>query len=102
MKSNYLIDLILAMFYLSVVSTGLFMYFFMPSGTPGGGRLVYMGLAKKKWAWIHSRAGILMAILATIHLSIHWKWIYYNTKNFFWKETQNHILSKFNDEFFKL
>jgi hypothetical protein len=90
------------MLYLSVVSTGLFMYFFMPSGIPRGGRLVYLGLAKKKWVWIHSRAGILTAILAAIHLSIHWKWIVYNTKNFFWKGTQNRILSKFNDEFFKL
>jgi hypothetical protein len=99
-KTNYLIDLILAMLYLSVVSTGLFMFFFMPSGIQRGGRLVYMGLAKRKWVLIHSRVGILMATLAAIHLSIHWKWIIYNTKNFFWKGTQNRILSKFDDEFF--
>jgi len=51
---------------------------------------------------MHGRIGILMGTLAAIHLSIHWKWSVYNTKNFFWKGTQNRILSKFNDKFFKL
>jgi hypothetical protein len=72
----------------------------MPSGIPRGGRLIHMGLTKKKWAWIHSRVGILMATVAAIHLSIHWKCIVYTTKNFFWKGTKNRILSKFDDELF--
>jgi hypothetical protein len=57
----------------------------MPSGIPRGGYILYMGLTKNTWVWIHSRAGILMAILAVIHIILHWKWIVYTTKNLFKK-----------------
>jgi hypothetical protein len=84
-KTNYLIDLILIALFSIVVSTGLFMYFFIPSGIPRGGHIVYLGLTKATWVWIHSRAGILIAIFIIIHLILHWKWIAYTTKSFFGK-----------------
>ncbi|WP_048129677.1 DUF4405 domain-containing protein [Methanosarcina lacustris] len=62
------------------------MYFFIPSGVQRGRYLVYMGLTKATWIWIHSRVGILMSILVIIHLILHWKWIIYTTKSFFRKE----------------
>jgi hypothetical protein len=99
-RTNYLIDLILTTLFFSVVGTGLFMYFFMPSGIPRGGQLVYIGLTKATWIWIHSRAGILMATLTVVHLILHWKWIVCTTKNFFGKGKKNLVCegSKITDE----
>jgi len=85
-KTNYLIDLILTTLFFGVAGTGLFMYFFIPSGVQRGRYIVYMGLTKATWIWIHSRIGILMIILVVIHLLLHWKWIVCTTKNFFQKE----------------
>jgi hypothetical protein len=99
-RSNYLIDLVLMILFFSVAATGLFMYFFIPSGIPRGGHIVYLGLTKATWVWIHSRAGILIAILIIIHLILHWKWIVYTTRSFFGKRTKNAVCerSKVNDE----
>jgi hypothetical protein len=90
-KTNYLIDIILAVLFFSVVITGLFMYFFIPSGIPRGGYILYLGLTKTTWIWIHSRAGILMATLTIIHLILHWKWIVYTTRSFFGKGVKNPV-----------
>ncbi|WP_048168760.1 DUF4405 domain-containing protein [Methanosarcina sp. 2.H.A.1B.4] len=85
-KTNYLIDLALTTLFFGVAGTGLFMYFFIPSGVQRGRYLVYMGLTKATWIWIHSRVGILMSILVAIHLIFHWKWIICTTKSLFSKE----------------
>jgi hypothetical protein len=90
-KTNYSIDIVLAALFFSVASTGLFMYLFIPSGIPRGGYILYMGLTKTTWIWIHSRAGILMVTLTVIHLIIHWKWIVYTTKSILGKGEKNPV-----------
>jgi hypothetical protein len=99
-KTNYLIDLILITLFFGVAGTGIFMYFFIPSGIPRGGHLAYLGLTKATWVWIHSRAGILMATLTVVHLVFHCKWIVYTTKSFFGKGKKNPICegNKVTDE----
>ncbi|MCQ1536787.1 DUF4405 domain-containing protein [Methanosarcina sp. KYL-1] len=87
-KLNYIVDLILTTLFLGVAGTGLLMYFFMPSGIPRGKYVVYMGLTKATWVWIHSRAGILMTIIIVVHLILHWHWIVYTTRNFFRKRKE--------------
>jgi len=79
-------DLILTAFFIGVTTTGLLMYFFMPLGIQRGGQLIYFGLTKATWIWIHSRIGILMVVFVIVHLIFHWKWIVYTTKSFFGKE----------------
>jgi hypothetical protein len=81
-----LVDLVLTTLFFGVAGTGFFMYFFIPSGVQRGRYLVYMGLTKATWVWIHSRAGILMSVLVIIHLILHWKWIVSTTRNIFRKE----------------
>ena len=100
LRTNYLIDLILTTLFFVVACTGLFMYFFIPSGIPRGQYVVYMGLTKATWIWIHSRAGILITILVVVHLIIHWQWIVFTTKSFFKKGKKNAICegSKVTDE----
>lgn len=85
-KLNYLVDLALTTLFFGVAGTGFFMYFFIPSGVPRGRYIVYMGLTKATWVWMHSRAGILMSVVIIIHLILHWKWIVCTTRNFFRKE----------------
>jgi len=90
-KINYLIDLILTTLFFAVAGTGLFMYFFIPSGIPRGRYVVYMGLTKATWLWIHSKAGILIMILVVAHLIPHWQWIIRTTKSFFREGKKNAI-----------
>ncbi len=85
-KLNYLVDLAMTTLFFGVAGTGFFMYFFIPSGVRKGRYLMYMGITKATWVWVHSRFGILMAILIIIHLVLHWKWIVRTTKSFFRKE----------------
>jgi ABC-type multidrug transport system permease subunit len=85
-KLNYLVDLILTTLFFIVAFTGLFMHFFIPSGVQRGRYIVYMGLTKATWIWIHSKAGILITIIVIIHLILHWKWIVCATRNMFRKE----------------
>ncbi|MCC4766029.1 DUF4405 domain-containing protein [Methanosarcina sp. DH1] len=66
-----------------VAVTGLVMYFLIPSGIPRGQYIVYMGLTKATWIWIHSKAGILIVILIVVHLILHGQWILCTTKRFF-------------------
>ncbi|HNW37891.1 MAG TPA: DUF4405 domain-containing protein [Methanosarcina vacuolata] len=66
-----------------VAGTGLVMYFLIPSGIPRGQYIVYMGLTKATWIWIHSKAGILIVILIVVHLILHGQWILCTTKRFF-------------------
>ncbi|WP_255352009.1 DUF4405 domain-containing protein [Methanosarcina sp. Kolksee] len=66
-----------------VAGTGLVMYFLIPSGIPRGQYVVYMGLTKATWIWIHSKAGILIVILIVVHLILHGQWILCTTKRFF-------------------
>jgi hypothetical protein len=67
------------------------MYFFIPSGIPRGRYVVYMGLTKGIWIWIHSRAGILIVILVVVHLILHSQWIIRTTKIFFGKGKNNAV-----------
>ncbi|HWQ49733.1 MAG TPA: DUF4405 domain-containing protein [Methanosarcina sp.] len=91
LKINYLIDLILTTLFFVVASTGLFMYFLIPSGIPRGRYVVYMGLTKATWIWVHSRAGILIVILIVVHFILHSQWIICTTKSFFRKGKKNAI-----------
>jgi hypothetical protein len=91
MKTNYLIDFVLTTLFFVVAGTGLFMYLFIPSGIPRGRYVVYMGLTKATWIWLHSRAGILVVLLVVVHLILHWKWIVCTTKSFFKKGKKNTV-----------
>jgi hypothetical protein len=91
LKTNYLIDLILSTLFFVVAGTGLLMYFLIPSGIPRGRYVVYMGLTKATWLWIHSRAGILIVVLIVVHIILHSQWIIRTTKSFFRKGKKNII-----------
>jgi hypothetical protein len=67
------------------------MHFLIPSGIPRGQYVVYMGLTKATWIWIHSKAGILIVILIIVHLILHGQWIICTTKRFFRKGKKNTI-----------
>jgi hypothetical protein len=73
------------------------MYFFIPSGVPGGRYVVYMGLTKATWLWIHSKAGILIMILIVVHLVLHQQWIVRTTKSFFRKGEKDAVVKKSGD-----
>jgi hypothetical protein len=91
LKTNYLIDLILTTLFFVVAGTGIFTYFLIPPGIPRGRYVVYIGLTKATWIWIHSRAGILIVILIVVHLILHSQWIIRTTKSFFRKGKKNTI-----------
>lgn len=85
-KVNYIVDMGLMLLFLVVAFAGFYMYFFIPSGVPHGRYVVYMGLTKATWTWIHNKSAILMTFLLILHLALHWKWIFCITGNLFKKE----------------
>ena len=85
-KLNYIVDFCLTILFLIVAFTGFFMYFFIPSGIPRGMYVVYMGLTKATWTWIHNKSAILMTVAIAIHLILHWRWVVCTTRNFFRRE----------------
>ena len=85
-KLNYMVDFCLTILFLIVAFTGLYMHFFIPSGVPRGMYVVYMGLTKATWLWIHNKSAILMTIIVAFHLILHWRWIVCTTRNFLRRE----------------
>ena len=74
-KLNYLVDLALFVQFALVGYSGLIMYFNRYSA----GSLLRL---------IHDKVGILMLVFFVAHISLHWRWIVFTTKNFFRKEKQ--------------
>lgn len=82
-KINYIIDFILLLFFVGTAITGLIIFFFMPSGVRRGGSQNFIGIVKGTWTDVHNWLGIVMIVIAVIHIVLHWKWIVCLTKNVF-------------------
>ncbi|MCD4666551.1 DUF4405 domain-containing protein [archaeon] len=70
-KLHYIIDVILLLVFIITALTGLIMFFFLTGGI------------KHSWSIIHKWAGIIMVLIALIHIILHWKWLTNITKNSF-------------------
>ena len=85
-KTNYVVDLMMATSFIVTGLTGLILFFFLPSGVQRGGQREFLGLIKATWTDIHNYAGLVMIAAVLIHLILHWSWIVCMTKSFFSKK----------------
>ena len=86
---NLLVDAIALISFLAVAKTGLIIFFFLSGRVKQGRYQEFFGITKGVYSSIHEWAGIVMIVLAVIHVLLHWQWIVCNIKNLFKKDQPN-------------
>jgi cytochrome b subunit of formate dehydrogenase len=81
-KTNYWIDIGLAITFILTALTGILKF----PGLIFKFGLTYKDLPMKTLSTIHDWSGIIMVLLVLIHLIFHFKWIVVMTKNLFKKD----------------
>lgn len=69
-RYNFVVDTILALLFLTMVSTGILMHLF-PKGL---GRSTALGLTRHEWGDIHLTVSLLFLVFILIHLVLHYNW----------------------------
>jgi hypothetical protein len=69
-RYNFVVDTILALLFMTMVSTGILMYLF-PKGL---GRTTALGLTRHEWGDIHLTVSILFLVFILVHLVLHYNW----------------------------
>ena len=85
-KINYIIDILMAIFFAISAVTGIPLYM-LPGGVYRGGQTIFLGVEKQVWGTIHTYASFALVVIVLVHLILHWKWIVYMTKSFFKKNS---------------
>jgi hypothetical protein len=73
---NWQIDAILFLSAIAIVASSLYFLFF-PGGYQGGRNPAYQAVVifnRSGWDMVHTWAGILMILIATVHFLLHWRW----------------------------
>ena len=77
-RNNWLLDAILFLCAVIATITGIY-FLFLPIGGYQGGRNPMYGIViffeRHTWEDLHTWFGILMIVVASIHIIIHWSWI---------------------------
>lgn len=71
--TNFLVDLAVFAVFLMLVSTGILMYWVLPSGS--GHFATVLGLTRHDWGVVHFWLAVTMVLLIAVHLLLHWRWI---------------------------
>lgn len=82
-KFNYLINVLMAIFFLGTTISSLVLFFFLPGGQRRGSYQEFFGILRHDWITFHNWCGLILIFLIVIHLILHWRWIAETTKNFF-------------------
>lgn len=85
-RLNYFIDVLMGLSFLITAITGMVLFIFMPSGIRQGRHIVFLGMEKSKWIFLHDWSGILMIITVMIHFMLHWNWMICMTRCIFKKK----------------
>jgi len=75
-KTNYFVDLGMAIAFLFVLITGILKY---PGLLPAFG-IYHSELPMAQISRLHDWSGIILATLVFLHLALHWTWIVRTTK----------------------
>jgi len=88
-KANFWGGLLLLISFIVTAITGLINFFFIPFKQPGagqGGAFEFLTITKNTWMDIHNWAGIIMIVLALIHIISYWKVLMALGRNVFRKK----------------
>lgn len=89
-RNNYLIDTLLFLGATISALSGIYFLFFPVGGYQGGRNPMYgitILFARETWDDLHTWFGILMIVVAIVHIIVHWNWIVNMTKRAFQKLT---------------
>lgn len=77
-KNNFLIDAVLFLGAIVATLTGIYFLYFPVGGYQGGRNPMY-GITflfpRETWDDLHTWFGILMIVVAVIHIIVHWDWV---------------------------
>lgn len=83
LRNNWWIDFILFMSAVFILLSSIY-FLILPVGGYMGGRNPNYGIVfimeRSGWELLHNWGGLLMIIIALVHILFHWKWIYLTTK----------------------
>ncbi|HOZ36594.1 MAG TPA: DUF4405 domain-containing protein [bacterium] len=88
-RINYTLDILMAVAALVVATTGLIIFFFLPTGQWRGGWQEFLGIPKRILVDWHNWSGIILLFLIVIHFFLHWPWLIATTKNLFRTKNQS-------------
>lgn len=79
-RLNFALDNLLFVAFFLVSLSGLVLWLALPGGGHRGGRNPFfqadlLGLTRHHWSDLHLWAGIVMTVILTVHLTLHWNWI---------------------------
>ncbi|MCA9930872.1 MAG: DUF4405 domain-containing protein [Anaerolineales bacterium] len=76
--TNIIVDGLIAVSFLITAVSGLYFYFFTDGGYQGGRNPGWdpgILFSRPTWDMLHTWSGILLTIMAVVHIAIHWRWI---------------------------
>lgn len=75
-KNRWFLDTVLGLSAIVVIATSLY-FLYLPTGYQGG-RNPYYGINilfdRETWDVLHTWGGVLMILIALVHIAVHWKW----------------------------
>ncbi|HSJ13736.1 MAG TPA: DUF4405 domain-containing protein [Longimicrobiales bacterium] len=74
---NFSLDTLSFLAMLMLLGTGLLMKFTLP---PGSGGKTLWGLGRHGWGDLHFWIAITLAALITLHVALHWAWVYASSR----------------------
>lgn len=90
---NWILTIIIAVLGLVEAITGFVLWLGLPSGGGGSGHgvgritgtsnLTYWGLSRHTWIDIHDWVAVALVVFVTIHIALHWKWIFRMVRGMF-------------------
>ncbi|MGB9748457.1 MAG: DUF4405 domain-containing protein [Candidatus Woesearchaeota archaeon] len=91
-RINYFLDLAMIVLFLVCAFTGVVIFFMGNGGFQGGRnhnyRTNFLGMQRSSLKDFHSYSGIILIIMMTIHIILHFDWILNMTKSFFRKNNR--------------
>lgn len=88
-RFHYWINVGLLLAFIIVAVTGLVLEFAFIYGAPGAGRNVdFLGTSKLDWIPWHSLFGIIVILLATVHIFLYFDWLRNMTKTVFVRKSE--------------
>ncbi len=75
---NIIVDGLIALSFLVTAVSGLYFYFFTDGGYQGGRNPTWdpgILFSRPVWDVLHTWGGIILTIMAVVHIAIHWRWI---------------------------
>ena len=86
-KLNYLLDVVIAIAFITSALTGIVFLFAGSGGYQGGRNLAFhteiLGLNRSVWSDLHTWVSLVMMGGIAMHFVLHWNWIVCMTKRMF-------------------